>query len=105
VAGRENLPDGIKVPVIKDEQELVCVLESLHRVRRALREVPHVAHLELGDLKLPVLVDGRDDDRACVQVAPFGLFYVKKCTSQHKYNHERAKRRKRQFAERTTRCQ
>lgn len=69
----ENLPDGVEVPVVEDEQELVLVFEALHRVRGALGEVPDIADLELGNLELPVLVDGRNQDRAGVYIAPFSL--------------------------------
>lgn len=44
-------------------------------MRGALGEVPDVALLELGDFELPVLVNGRDQDRAGVYITPFSLYW------------------------------
>lgn len=66
-------PHLVKVAVVKDKQVL-GLLDSVDRMRNALRKVPDVAVANLLGLVDAVLVDGRHDGLARVQEAPFGLY-------------------------------
>lgn len=68
-----TLPDLVKVSLVKDEEKLVFVVETLHGVRDARGKVPDVAVANLGGLEDAVLVDGGNGDAAVVDDAPFSL--------------------------------
>lgn len=73
VVDHEGRADLVEVAVVEDEQVLVLVVQALHRVRRALGEVPHVADGEDRGRVPAVFVDGGHEDAAGVDPAPFGL--------------------------------
>lgn len=68
-----TLPDLVEVSLVKDEEKLIFVVETLHGVRDARRKVPDVAVTNLGGLEDAVFVDGGNGDAAVVDDAPFGL--------------------------------
>lgn len=68
-----NIPDLVKVTLVKDQEELVLVLETLDGVGEALGEVPDVTVLEGVDLVGAVLVDGGELDASLVDDSPLGL--------------------------------
>ena len=51
-------PSTIKVAVVKDEEKLVLVIESLNRVGNALGEIPNVTKTEFLVDETPVFIDG-----------------------------------------------
>lgn len=66
-------PRGIKVGVVKHQEKLVLVLETLDRVGGTLGEVPDVAVVEGLELGGALLVNDGDEDGSGVDKAPFGL--------------------------------
>ena len=65
-------PSLVKVAIIKDQEEL-GILGGVNRVGDTLGEVPDITVANLLSLVDAVLVDGRDNDFAGIQEAPFSL--------------------------------
>lgn len=71
-----TLPNLVEVGLVKDEEKLVLVVQTLHRMRDARGKVPDVAVANLGGLEDAVFVDGGNGDAAVVDDAPFSLAII-----------------------------
>jgi hypothetical protein len=80
--GRGGLPDFLKVAVVKNEEILVLVAQTLDVVRDTLGEVPDVALFKLLGCPAAVLVDGGEEEGALVDEAPFSLHVISKLPRQ-----------------------
>lgn len=67
------LPNLVEISLIKDEEKLVFVGQTLDGMRDALGEIPNVAVVERLALVPAILVDGRDDDASGIDNTPFSL--------------------------------
>lgn len=67
------LPDLLKVTVIKGQEVLVLLIQSLNVVRNTLGEVPDVTGIKLLGREAAVLVDSAEKKRSIVDKTPFGL--------------------------------
>ena len=66
-------PSLVEISIIKRQEELVLVVESLYSVGDTLGEVPNVSKVEFLYLVASKLIDGRDEDRSCIDETPFRL--------------------------------
>ena len=67
------LPDLLKVTVIKRQEILVLLFQSLDVVRNTFGEIPDVTGIKLLGRKAAVLVDSAEKKRSIVDKTPFGL--------------------------------
>lgn len=71
-----HLPDFLKVTVIKGQEVLVLLVQSLDVVRNTLGEVPDVTCIKLLGSEAAVFVDSAEKKRSIVDKAPFGLYIL-----------------------------
>lgn len=91
VVNVECSADGVKVAIVENEKVLVLILQALNRVSDTLGEVPDIADFESINFILAIFIDGRYNDRAGIDEAPFSLY---ESAMSFKY-----------LKEHTTRCQ
>jgi len=73
IEGIGVLPNFVKVCLVKDEEELVLIIEPLNGVGCSFGEIPDVAIIELLYLIPSKLVHSRDEDGAGIHKSPFCL--------------------------------
>jgi hypothetical protein len=68
-----DLPDLVKVGVVKDQEVLVLIGKTLDGMGSSLREVPDIAIVENLFLVPTILINGRNKNGSLVDNTPFGL--------------------------------
>lgn len=68
-----NIPNLVKVGVVKDQQEFILFVKPLNGMRDTLGEVPNVAVPQLCDLIDAVLVDSGQLDAPVINDTPLSL--------------------------------
>lgn len=69
-----DLPNLVKVGIVKDQEVLVLIGETLDGVGSSLGEVPDITIVENLFLVAAILINGRNKNRALINNTPFGLF-------------------------------
>jgi hypothetical protein len=69
----KDVPSTVKVCIVKCQQVLVLVIQTLYSVCLALRKVPDIAKSKLSGLMTAVLIYGRHKDSSEKYLAPFSL--------------------------------
>jgi hypothetical protein len=76
VVDHESGANFVKVSLVKDQEILILIRETLDGVGGSLWEVPDVPVVENLFLVSAVLINGRDKNRPVVYEAPFGLLQL-----------------------------
>lgn len=75
-------PAFLEVSIVKGEEVLVLLIQTLYIVGHALGKVPDISGVELLCRESTVLVDAGEEETSIVDEAPFSLGFGKRCAKQ-----------------------